>query len=176
MEACSCSSTSVVVVIYYLLPVLRVIYLKVKLADRTYKNLLPFELETIHSTLINLRSHLLERHIWPPRFSVMQRRRQIYAEIIVIQCFLSNTRSKRPPLPFHSLRHTCALLLLEAGADIKFVQEQLGHGSVQITSDVYAHISKKLEKRNIDKYEEYTSRIFGSENQKPGDVWGTQPQ
>ncbi|WP_247898044.1 hypothetical protein [Paenibacillus pabuli] len=28
--------------------------------------------------------------------------------------------------------------MLEAGADIKFVQEQLGHGSVQITSDIYA--------------------------------------
>lgn len=79
-------------------------------------------------------------------------------------------------LTIHSLRHTHAVIMLEAGADIKFVQEQLGHGSVQITSDVYAHISKKLEKRNIDKYEEYTFRIFGSENQKPGDVWGTQPQ
>ncbi|MDT9718157.1 tyrosine-type recombinase/integrase [Paenibacillus sp. ClWae2A] len=75
-------------------------------------------------------------------------------------------------LTIHSLRHTYAVIMLEAGADIKFVQEQLGQGSAQITSDVYAHISKKLEKRNIDKYEEYTSRIFGSENQKPRDVGG----
>ncbi|WP_374955118.1 tyrosine-type recombinase/integrase [Paenibacillus sp. PCH8] len=37
-------------------------------------------------------------------------------------------------LRIHSLRHTYAVLMLEAGADIKFVQEQLGHGSVQITS------------------------------------------
>lgn len=79
-------------------------------------------------------------------------------------------------LRIHYLRHTYALLMLEAGADIKFVQEQLGHGSVQITSDIYAHISKKLEQRNIDKYEQYIANIFGSENQKPGDVWGTQPQ
>ncbi|WP_445739036.1 tyrosine-type recombinase/integrase [Paenibacillus sp. FSL K6-4396] len=71
-------------------------------------------------------------------------------------------------LTIYSLRHTYAVIMLEAGADIKFVQEQLGHGSVQITSDVYAHISKKLEKRNMDKYEEYTSLIFGSENQKTG--------
>ncbi|APQ59870.1 Tyrosine recombinase XerC [Paenibacillus polymyxa] len=76
-------------------------------------------------------------------------------------------------LRIHSLRHTYAVLMLEAGADIKFVQEQLGHGSVQITSDVYAHISKKLEKRNIDRYEEYTSKILGSNNLKLGDVWGT---
>ncbi|WP_411734946.1 site-specific integrase [Paenibacillus sp. M2] len=42
-------------------------------------------------------------------------------------------------LTIHSLRHTYAVVMLEAGADIKFVQEQLGHGSVQITSDVYAY-------------------------------------
>lgn len=66
-------------------------------------------------------------------------------------------------LRIHSLRHTYAVLMLEAGADIKFVQEQLGHGSVQITSDVYAHISKKLEKRSMDKYEQYTATILGPE-------------
>lgn len=37
-------------------------------------------------------------------------------------------RSDLHSLPIHSLRHTCAVLLLEAGADMKFVQEQLGHG------------------------------------------------
>ncbi|WP_212734494.1 hypothetical protein [Paenibacillus terrae] len=54
-----------------------------------------------------------------------------------------------------------------------FVREivvQLGHGSVQITSDVYAHISKKLEKRSMDKYEQYTASILGSEL---GDKKGT---
>ncbi|HIW34131.1 MAG TPA: site-specific integrase [Candidatus Paenibacillus intestinavium] len=76
-------------------------------------------------------------------------------------------------LPIHSLRHTCAVLMLEAGADMKYVQEQLGHGSIQITSDVYSHISKKLEKRNTDKIEEYTESIFNSQNKKQGDVWGT---
>ncbi|MEK4368045.1 tyrosine-type recombinase/integrase [Paenibacillus sp. FSL R5-0473] len=76
-------------------------------------------------------------------------------------------------LEIHSLPHTYAVPMLEAGEDIKFVQEQLGHGSVQITSDIYAHISKKLEQRNID---QYTANIVGSENQKPRDVWGTQPQ
>ncbi|MGF9644082.1 tyrosine-type recombinase/integrase [Paenibacillus sp. MABNS29] len=76
-------------------------------------------------------------------------------------------------LRIHSLRHTYAVLMLEAGADIKFVQEQLGHGSVQITSDVYAHISKKLEKRNIDKYEQYTAGILGPNNLELGDKRGT---
>jgi integrase len=73
----------------------------------------------------------------------------------------------------HSLRHSYAVLMLEAGADITFIQEQLGHESAKITYDVYAHISKKLEKRNIDKYKQYTANILSSTNLKSGDVWGT---
>lgn len=69
-------------------------------------------------------------------------------------------RCDLPSLPIHSLRHTCAVLLLESGADMKFVQEQLGHGSIQITSDVYAHISGKIQKSNIDRFEKFTEEIF----------------
>lgn len=65
-----------------------------------------------------------------------------------------------PPLPIHSLRHTHAVVQLEAGADMKYVQERLGHGSIQVTSDVYAHISKKIEKDTMDKYETYMKNIL----------------
>lgn len=65
-----------------------------------------------------------------------------------------------PNLPIHSLRHTHAVLQLEAGADMKYVQERLGHGSIQVTSDVYAHISKKIEKDRMDKFEEYMKNIL----------------
>lgn len=64
------------------------------------------------------------------------------------------------PLPIHSLRHTHAVLLLEAGTDMKYIQERLGHGSIQITADVYSHISKKLEKDHMDKFETYTKGIL----------------
>ena len=43
---------------------------------------------------------------------------------------------------------------------MKYVQERLGHGSMQITSDVYSHISKKIEMANMDKFEEYTKNIL----------------
>nr|WP_269800012.1 tyrosine-type recombinase/integrase [Bacillus sp. mrc49] len=52
-------------------------------------------------------------------------------------------RADLPSIPIHSLRHTHAVLQLEAGSDMKYVHERLGHGSVAITDDAYAYISKK---------------------------------
>ncbi|WP_377571102.1 site-specific integrase [Paenibacillus farraposensis] len=69
-------------------------------------------------------------------------------------------RAKLPSLPIHSLRHTHAVLLLEAGATMKYVQERLGHGGIQITADVYAHISKKIEMNSIKKYESFTESLL----------------
>lgn len=63
-------------------------------------------------------------------------------------------------LPIHSLRHTHAVLQLEAGVDMKTLQGRLGHGSMQVTADVYSHVSKKLELAAIDKYEEYMKGIY----------------
>jgi integrase len=40
----------------------------------------------------------------------------------------------------HDLRHTYASLLLGAGADLKYVQEQLGHHSAAFTLATYAHL------------------------------------
>jgi integrase len=69
-------------------------------------------------------------------------------------------RAEIPSLPIHSLRHTHAVLALEAGMNMKSLQERLGHGSYQVTADVYAHVSKKMETTAIDKYEDYTREIF----------------
>ena len=37
----------------------------------------------------------------------------------------------------HTLRHTFAHRLIEAGASLRYLQEQMGHASIQITSDLY---------------------------------------
>jgi integrase len=41
---------------------------------------------------------------------------------------------------FHDLRHTYASLLIEQGAHPKYIQEQMGHSSIQVTMDVYGHL------------------------------------
>lgn len=50
------------------------------------------------------------------------------------------TRAGLPLIRFHDLRHTCATLLLGARVNPKVVSELLGHSSVAITLDVYAHV------------------------------------
>lgn len=69
-------------------------------------------------------------------------------------------RSDLPKISIHCLRHTHAVLLLESGATMKYIQERLGHGSAQITADVYAHISKKIEKDTMNNFENYTKDIL----------------
>jgi integrase len=49
-------------------------------------------------------------------------------------------RASAPRIRFHDLRHTAASLLLGARVNPKVVSEMLGHASVSITLDIYAHV------------------------------------
>jgi Phage integrase family len=45
-----------------------------------------------------------------------------------------------PPVRLHDLRHGAASLAHSAGADLKTVQEQLGHTSIVLTADTYTSV------------------------------------
>lgn len=45
-----------------------------------------------------------------------------------------------PDLHPHELRHTAASLAIASGADVKVVQQMLGHSSAAMTLDVYGHL------------------------------------
>lgn len=52
------------------------------------------------------------------------------------------------PINPHALRHTHAVMLLESGVDVKTVGDRLGHTKINMTADVYLHVSGKQEEGN----------------------------
>lgn len=50
-----------------------------------------------------------------------------------------------PPIRLHDLRHCAATFLKAAGADLKDVQELLGHSSITITGDTYTSVIAELD-------------------------------
>jgi integrase len=62
------------------------------------------------------------------------------------------TKRRKPALPaekhnlrFHDLRHTCASLLIAAGAHPKLIQARLGYSSITTTLDRYGHLFSSVE-------------------------------
>ena len=49
-------------------------------------------------------------------------------------------RIDEPHLTPHGLRHTAASLAIAAGANVKVVQQMLGHKSASMTLDLYGHL------------------------------------
>jgi integrase len=46
----------------------------------------------------------------------------------------------------HDLRHSCASLLLNLGTPLKTIQAILGHSSIKITADIYAHLAPQMQR------------------------------
>ncbi len=59
-----------------------------------------------------------------------------------------------PGIRLHDARHTHASLLLKQGVHPKIVQERLGHGSIQITLDLYSHIAPGLQQAAANKFDD----------------------
>jgi integrase len=64
--------------------------------------------------------------------------------------------SKRfvPGIRLYDLRHTCATLLLADGINAKVVSERLGHSSIVMTLDTYAHVLPTMQQDAANKLEE----------------------
>ena len=55
-----------------------------------------------------------------------------------------------PYMRFHDLRHSTACILYSNGMGIKELQRWMRHGKIEMTADVYLHISKEKEKELAD--------------------------
>lgn len=62
---------------------------------------------------------------------------------------------KLKPITPHGLRHTHASLLFSAGVEPKNISDRLGHSTVQITLDLYTHITEEQRSDTVDKLLEF---------------------
>ena len=67
-------------------------------------------------------------------------------------------------ITFHSLRHSFTALLIAQGENIKYIQSQLGHASVQTTLDRYGHLLPATHK---DAAKRLDATLFGNSVSKP---------
>jgi integrase len=62
-------------------------------------------------------------------------------------------RAELSAIRLYDLRHTGATPLLQAGENLKVVSERLGHASITLTADVYAHVSPTMQAQAAEKLE-----------------------
>ena len=59
-----------------------------------------------------------------------------------------------PRFSCHSLRHTFTTRLVEAGVNLKVVQDTLGHKDFSTTMDIYTDVKRELKQREFDNLQE----------------------
>ncbi len=64
-----------------------------------------------------------------------------------------------PDMRFHDLRHTYAVMSIQAGDDIKTVQENMGHHTAAFTLDVYGHVTEQMRKNSASRMEQFIQLI-----------------
>lgn len=68
----------------------------------------------------------------------------------------------RPDARPHDLRHTAATVAIASGADVKSVQELLGHATASFTLNVYAHTSEQMMKDTAARVQSYYDNMASS--------------
>ncbi|MFN0094053.1 MAG: tyrosine-type recombinase/integrase [Dehalococcoidia bacterium] len=61
--------------------------------------------------------------------------------------------ARLPHQRFHDARHACATFLVSQRVPLKVVQEILGHSSIQLTADTYAHVLPELQREAMDSFD-----------------------
>ena len=73
----------------------------------------------------------------------------------ILDKYAKQARIKNPtlipePLSCHSLRHSKAMHLLQAGVNLIYIRDILGHSSIQVT-EIYAKADSKQKREAIEK-------------------------
>ena len=60
------------------------------------------------------------------------------------------TFTKLPYRKPHAMRHSYATWMLEAGADLRYVKDQMGHASIEETEGTYGHLEVERHEQRVD--------------------------
>lgn len=83
-------------------------------------------------------------------------------------------RAKLETIRIHDLRHTFALISLQAGADIKTLQSDIGHESIQTTLDKYGHVNEEMKRDASNRSSELLKSVMENPISKVGMKKGLQ--
>jgi integrase len=78
--------------------------------------------------------------------------------MLTVLCRTAKVRRVR----VHDLRHTCASLLLAQGVDARTIMETLGHSTITMTLDTYAHVMDTTLRAAADRMD----AALGSDDEK----------
>ncbi|MFA5433882.1 MAG: site-specific integrase [Candidatus Paceibacterota bacterium] len=113
--------------------------------------------QVVHLKNYMEKNHLLEPHVnMHPLFYNNRREKLTRAGVYyILQHYASAARMKDQKLvpekiSPHSLRHSKAMHLLQAGVNLVYIRDILGHESVQ-TTEVYARVDSKQKREAIEK-------------------------
>lgn len=68
-----------------------------------------------------------------------------------------------PLMPFHTLRHSAATLLIALQVHMKVVQQQMGHSVIATTMNTYGHVTEGMQREVADKLEVFFRSAFDRE-------------
>jgi len=71
--------------------------------------------------------------------------------VFTIIKYLADKAGIKKKISPHTLRHSFATHLIEAGADLRAVQEMLGHESI-LTTEIYTHIDRSFLKETLSMF------------------------
>ena len=77
-----------------------------------------------------------------------------------------------PAARLHDLRHSYAVVSLQAGDDIKTVQSNLGHHTAAFTLDVYGHVIEQMKQASADRMDAYIRTVSEAKREKKRETSG----